>query len=206
MALSYKDSRLVGVQRPLNPLKSHKMIQSISRFILRLTGWKVNITVPDYPKCIICVAPHTSNWDFILGELAYTSVGRKAGFLMKDTWFFFPLGYLFKAIGGIPVARRKEKKGSLVETVIEKFRTTDRLSLAITPEGTRSATSKWHTGFLQIALHADVPIVLGAIDGRTKTVTINETFCPTEDIEEDMRRIKHYYSNFQGVNPEKFKI
>ena len=54
-------------------------------FILRLFGWKVEVTVPDVPKSIICVAPHTSNWDFILGELAYTSVGRKAGFLLKDT-------------------------------------------------------------------------------------------------------------------------
>lgn len=67
--------------------------------ILKLFGWKVSITVPDYTKCIICVAPHTSNWDFVLGELAYASVGRKAGFLMKDTWFFWPLGCFFRAIG-----------------------------------------------------------------------------------------------------------
>ena len=71
-------------------------------------GWKVEVTVPDYPKCIICVAPHTSNLDFIIGELAYWSVGRRAGFLMKSTWFFFPLGLLLKALGGIPVKRGKK--------------------------------------------------------------------------------------------------
>ena len=71
----------------------------LSRLILRMIGWRVEITVPNYPKCIICVAPHTSNWDFILGKLAYLSVGRKAGFLMKEAWFFFPLGLFFKAIG-----------------------------------------------------------------------------------------------------------
>lgn len=60
-----------------------------SRLILRLAGWKVRVMVPDYPKAIICVAPHTSNWDFIIGKLAYASVNRKAGFLMKKSWFFF---------------------------------------------------------------------------------------------------------------------
>lgn len=64
-------------------------------------------TVPDYPKSIICVAPHTSNWDFVLGKFAWWSLGRKAGFLMKEAWFFFPMKYLFRAMGGIPVSRRR---------------------------------------------------------------------------------------------------
>lgn len=181
------------------------MFKNISRLLLKLSGWKVDVTVPDYPKCIICVAPHTSNWDFILGELTYCSIGRKAGFLMKDTWFFFPLGHLLKAIGGIPVARRKEKKGSLVTMIAEKFDNTDRLSLAITPEGTRSATSNWHTGFLQISLLAKVPIVLGVIDGASRTVIIRDTFWPSANIESDMGWIKEYYSKYQGISPGKFK-
>ena len=82
-------------------------MRKLSAAILRLLGWRVTITIPDYPKSIVCVAPHTSNWDFVLGELAYTSVGRKAGFLMKDTWFFWPLGCFFRAIGGIAVPRRR---------------------------------------------------------------------------------------------------
>ena len=28
----------------------------------RLLGWKTNVTVPNYDKCVICAAPHTSNW------------------------------------------------------------------------------------------------------------------------------------------------
>ena len=80
---------------------------SLSGTILRLFGWKVVCSVPDYPKCIICVAPHTSNWDFILGKLAYWSLGRQAGFLIKQEWFFFPMNLIFKAFGGIPVKRRQ---------------------------------------------------------------------------------------------------
>ena len=62
-------------------------------------GWKFVVNIPPLKKCVICVAPHTSNWDFIMGELAIHSVGMKAGFLMKDTWFFFPVGQLMKALG-----------------------------------------------------------------------------------------------------------
>ena len=177
---------------------------SISAGILRLFGWKVSITVPDYPKCLICVAPHTSNRDFILGELAYTSVGRKAGFLMKETWFRWPLGYFFRAIGGIAVPRRRPGSASLTDYVTAKFKSTDRLSLAITPEGTRSRTANWHTGFLHIALGAQVPIVLGAIDAPSKRIIIERTFTPTGDIEADMRAIKDYYAPFKGIHPEKF--
>lgn len=173
----------------------------LSRQILRMDGWTVNITVPDYPKCIICVAPHTSNWDFILGKLAYASVGRKAGFLMKEAWFFFPLGLIFKAMGGIPV---RKTNSSLVAALVEKFNNSERLTLAITPEGTRSRTSNWRHGFLHIAYEANVPIVLGAIDFATKRIIIEQTFEPSGDVEKDMRAIKDYYRPFVGKYPEKF--
>ena len=79
---------------------------NLAAHILRLMGWKVSVDVPDLPRCIICVAPHTSNVDFLLGELAIRSVGRSAGFLMKKSWFFWPLGFFFRKIGGVPVDRR----------------------------------------------------------------------------------------------------
>lgn len=174
----------------------------LCKTILRAAGWRVRITVPDYPKCIICVAPHTSNWDFILGKLAYGSVGRHAGFLMKESWFFFPMGCIFRAMGGIPVPRRRGS--SLVEEIVRKFRASERMSIAITPEGTRSRTTQWRHGFLHIALQAEVPIVLGAIDFGTKEIIIEQTFHPTSDVDADMARIKAYYSRFTARYPEKF--
>lgn len=170
--------------------------------ILRLFGWRVLCTVPDYPKSIICVAPHTSNWDFVLGKFAWWSLGRKAGFLMKEAWFFFPMKYLFRAMGGIPVSRRRG--ASLSETIIHKFDTSESLCIAITPEGTRARVSQWRTGFLHIAYEARVPIVLGAIDAVNKLVHLEKTFTPTGDIEADMRAIKSYYRQFQGIIPENF--
>lgn len=176
---------------------------NLSGLILKTFGWKVSITVPDFPRCIICVAPHTSNWDFILGKLAYASVHRKAGFLMKSSWFFFPLGYLFKAIGGVPVERRN-KSVSLVDVLTRRFCSSERLALAITPEGTRSRTDRWHTGFLAIARNADVPIVLGVLDYGSKRIIIESVFEPSGDIDADILTIKDYYSQFTAKYPEKF--
>lgn len=176
---------------------------NLSARILKLFGWTVSITVPDSPKCLICVAPHTSNWDFVLGKLAYASVGRDAGFLMKSQWFFWPLGCFFRAIGGIPV-ERKNKTVSLTEVVVNKFKNSQRLQLAITPEGTRSRTAKWHTGFLHIAMQADVPIQLGILDYEHKRIQINDIFIPTGDVDADLRKIKRFYAPYKGKYPEKF--
>lgn len=176
---------------------------NFARRLLKWMGWGVEVSVPDLPKAIICVAPHTSNWDFIIGELAIRSVGRKAGFMMKSSWFFFPLGCLFKALGGIPVKRRN-KQQSLVDVMVQRFNAEQRLVVAITPEGTRSRTAAWHTGFLRIAREANVPIMLAVIDYRMKKAIINDMFIPTGDTEADMRAIKQYYKPFTGRHPENF--
>jgi len=166
-------------------------------------GWKVSVSVPDLPRCIICVAPHTSNIDFLLGELAIRSVGRTAGFLMKKSWFFWPLGPIFRSIGGVPVDRRPGAP-SLVDALIEQYRSRSVLRLAITPEGTRSRNARWHSGFLRIAYATDVPIMLAVIDFGSKHIFIHDLFWPTGDVDTDMRAVKDYYAPYQGKYPEKF--
>lgn len=174
--------------------------------ILNIFHWKVDITAPKRDKCVICVAPHTSNWDFILGLFAYKSLGREANFLMKSFWFFFPLKYLLKALGGIPV-KRSGKSGSLTEYVINLFKTRAYVNLAVTPEGTRSLTDKWKTGFLYIAYGAGVPIQLGVIDYKNKKIIIKDEYDPTGNPEEDMKAIRDYYSEYKEAAryPEKFQ-
>ena len=94
------------------------MKKAIYSFIYyHLLGWKTNVTVPNYDKCVICAAPHTTNMDLFIGKLFYGAIGRKTSFMMKKEWFFFPLGILFKAVGGIPVNRGR--KSSLVEQMAE---------------------------------------------------------------------------------------
>lgn len=169
-------------------------------------GWKVEIQTPRRDKCVICVAPHTSNWDFILGLFAYKSLGREANFLMKDFWFFFPMKYLLKAFGGIPVSR-KSKRRSLTELLIDMFKSRPYMNLAVTPEGSRSLIDRWHTGFLYIAYGADLPVHLGVIDYKNKIIMIEKEYIPSGNLERDMNNIRAYYSQYADVAcyPDKFK-
>lgn len=174
---------------------------------LKMFGWSVDITAPRLDKCVICVAPHTSNWDFILGLCAYKSLGRNANFLMKEFWFFFPLKYLLKKLGGIPVPS-KGSKGELTKSIVNLFSKRTYLNLAVTPEGTRSRREKWRTGFLHIAYGAGVPVQLGVIDYAEKKVIIKDQYMPTGNLEKDMEYVKSYYADSAGQAryPEKFTI
>lgn len=177
---------------------------NIWKACFNLIGWSQEITVPYHDKAVICVAPHTSNWDFIIGLLAYRSLGRKANFLMKDFWFFFPLKYLLRYLGGIPVNRKSNN--SLTTTITEDFKRFSHLNLAITPEGTRKSVEVWKTGFLRIAYNAGVPVQLGVIDYKNKKVIIKDEFIPSGDIENDLKIVRHYYSNLRDAakHPDNF--
>lgn len=181
------------------------MKEKIYSFIYhRILGWKMNITVPYYDKCVICAAPHTSNWDLFIGKLFYGAIGRKTSFMMKKEWFFFPLGLIFKSMGGIPVDR--SRKTSLVDQMADRFDKSTRFHLAITPEGTRKPNSEWKKGFYYIALKAHVPIVLFGIDYPSKTITGTKVVIPSGDIDKDMNEIKQYFTQFKGKKPNNFAI
>ena len=155
-------------------------------------------------RIMITAAPHTSNWDLFIGKLFYGAIGRKTYFMMKKEWFFFPLGLIFKAVGGIPVDRGR--KTSLVDQMTERFAKSKKFQLAITPEGTRKANPNWKKGFYFIALKAQVPIVMIGIDYTTKTISATKAIMPSGDIEKDMREVKLYYKDFKGKNPKNFAL
>ena len=180
------------------------MFKSLCRLIFRKMGWQVEMTVPYRDKCIICVAPHTSNWDFIIAELYYHSIGRTAGFLMKKEWFFWPMGVLFRRMGGIPVERSRHV--SLTDRVAEAAIKAERFELAVTPEGTRSLATKWKRGFYFIALKAGLPIQLYAIDYKNKRIVCTQELVPSGDVEADMRLIMDYYRPYEGKYPGKFAV
>ena len=178
------------------------MKKGLSKFILKLMGWKVGKVLPEVDKCVIAVAPHTSNMDFIIGKLAYTAIGRTANFLIKKDWFFFPFNHLFNSIGGIPVDR--DRRTSITDKLAVEFEKRDKFQLAITPEGTRKPTRKWKKGFYYIAFKANVPIVLIALDYGTKTVSFLDTFYPTGDTDGDITIIRSKYNQIEAKHPEQF--
>lgn len=179
------------------------MRKAIYGFIYhKILGWKLAYSVPMFDKCVICAAPHTSNFDLFIGKLFYGAAGGKTSFMMKKEWFVFPLGYIFKAMGGIPVHRGR--KSSLVDQMAQQFKERKRFHLAITPEGTRKANANWKKGFYHIAMKAGVPIVLIGIDYSIKTISASKYIIPSGNIDEDMVTIKNYFKNFKGKFPENF--
>lgn len=182
------------------------MKQKICSFILRLIGWNYKISVELPNKAVFCVAPHTSNWDLLLGELLYFAVGgkRKVSFFIKKEWFVFPLNYFFNFLGGIPVNR--QKRSSLVDQMIDEFNSRDYFCLAVTPEATRKPNPNWKRGFYYIAKGANVPILLVYLDYSKKIAGVEQIFVPTDDEEADIQYVKTYYTAFKGRYPENFAI
>lgn len=167
-------------------------------------GWTADVCVSFPRKYIICVAPHTSNWDFIIGLLYSKASGMRSQFLMKKEWFFWPLGAIFKRLGGIPVYR--DRHTSLTERMAKVATESDDFALCITPEGTRSLNPEWKKGFYFIALKANIPILLFALDYEKKSIICKKEVLPTGDVENDMREIKLYFKDIKGRHPEKFSI
>lgn len=170
----------------------------ISKFLLWISGWKYIGSVPTEDKYVIISVPHTSMWDFVWGKLAFTSKRVYPIVFIKKETFFFPLGYLLRALGARPVDRGP-KAFSLVDQMLEYFNQNEKFCICITPEGTRSKVTKLKKGFYYIAQKANVPIYLGIIDYGTKTMQIGQKFIPTGDIQKDMEFINQYY---RKANPQ----
>lgn len=172
------------------------MFQSLCKAILKLSGWTIDGRLPEAPQYIAIVGPHTSNWDFIIGVLARGALGQKIHFLGKHQLFIPPWGWLFRAIGGTPVDRRKSN--NLVDAVAQLFQQDPQFKLALAPEGTRSPVTRWKTGFYHIASKAQVPIVTVALDFAGKRVVIPDAIQVTGDIDKEMPQILDFYRSIKG--------
>ncbi len=178
------------------------MFRLFSLLMFRLAGWRVVDNRPkDLASYIAVVAPHTSNWDFLVG-LFTRSIARMGDvrFLGKRELFRPPFGALFRWLGGYPVDR--SQKNQLVDQVADLFRTIPGFKIAITPEGTRSRVDHWKTGFYHIAVKAKVPLILTSMDYGTKCVTFSEPFWPTGDVDADVEAMKAHFRTVRGRNPD----
>ncbi len=178
------------------------MKKAFSKWLLQRMGWHIGSAGEELPKCVICVAPHTSNMDFVIGKLFYNAVGKQADFLMKKEWFIFPFGMIFKRMGGVPIDRSRNT--SMTEQMATEFALRKHFRLAITPEGTRKKVDEWKKGFYYIALKAQVPIQLGYINYGKKEVGIMSTFYPTGDADADISYIRSCYNGIAGHHKDNF--
>lgn len=176
------------------------MLQSLAKWILKVTGWTATGEVPAVRKTIFVAASHTSNWDGVWLIMYKVALDVKVRFLAKQSLFWWPLGSILTYFGAVPIDRGKS--GSLVSQLVERFEREERFFLALAPEGTRKHRPYWKTGFYQIALGADVPITLAFIDYPNRRMGIGITFKPSGDVERDLAVIRNFYLPFDPRHPE----
>lgn len=176
----------------------------VRRFLLllyRARGWKAVGQPPESRRCIIIAAPHTSNWDFVnyLGLTA--DIGIRTHFMAKLSLFRWPLGGFMRQMGGVAIDRRQS--ANVVQVMVDEFARRREFMLTVAPEGTRGKAQKWRTGFYQIAMAAQVPMVVGFMDYAKRTGGLGPSIWPTGDFRADMARIYEVYRNCTARFPER---
>lgn len=177
------------------------ILPHVARFLLWLGGWTAVGHVPDVHKAVLIAAPHTSNWDGFWALVYKTYIGIDIKWFVKDSIFWFPLSVLLRAFGGIPLNRKAAR--SAVNEAIAAFDSNEYFYFGLAPEGTRSKTAGWKSGFYRIAEGAGVPVVFGFLDYRNKRLGFGPVLTLTGDKQADMAICKSYYASIEGRCPEK---
>lgn len=175
------------------PRRGGALRAATGRALLRLTGWSIDPEIPDLPKFVVIAAPHSSNWDFIVGIGLVFALRLDIHFIGKAELFRGPLGPLMRWLGGLPVDRSQPQ--GVVEQTIALFAAHEKLIVAVAPEGTRKPVTRWKSGFYRIALGAGVPIVPGYFDNRRRVVGLGPPFLPTGDAEADIATLRGFYAS-----------
>lgn len=178
------------------PRRGSRLLPLVGKVVLAAMGWRIEGEVPNVPKFVIAVAPHTSNWDFVVGVAAMFALDFRLAFLGKHTLFKPPFGGLMRWLGGIPVDR-SSPHGVVAESVAA-FGKVDRRVLVIAPEGTRRRVARYKPGFLHIARGAGVPVALAALDYGRRRVTLGPWFAPGADIDADLQRVMEHFAPIRG--------
>jgi 1-acyl-sn-glycerol-3-phosphate acyltransferase len=178
------------------PLRGSRFTRVAGLAMVKLLGWRVEGELPNLPKFVVAVAPHTSNWDFVVGIAVMFALDLRIGFLGKHTLFRWPFGGAMRWMGGIPVNRASPH--GVVGDSIAAFSQMERRILAIAPEGTRRRVAHFKSGFLQIARGAGVPVLLASLDYGAKCVRFGPWFEPGEDVEADLRRTEAFFAPVRG--------
>jgi 1-acyl-sn-glycerol-3-phosphate acyltransferase len=180
------------------------LLRAASRVFLKIAGWRIEGSLPaGAHKCVLIAAPHTSNWDLPYTLMTAFVLRLHPYWMGKASIFRPPFGPLMRWLGGIAVNR--EQSTNLVAASVAALKAADGpVQLIVPPEGTRSAVTRWKTGFYHIAVGADVPVLMAYMDYADKRAGLGPVFTPTGDVERDMDAIKAFYAPFKGKNPRQF--
>ena len=186
--------RLVPALAPR--FRGQGLIRWIGAAVVACSSWSVIGEFPNLSKLVVIAAPHSSNWDGIIGLSITHALGVRATWMGKNSLFRFGLDRLLRGLGGI--ATDRSNAHGAVGQMVEMFRQPQPLWLFLAPEGTRKGVPKWRTGFWHIASEAGVPILLVAIDFPARRFVIGPLFLPSGDKERDLQALYDYYRPFHG--------
>ena len=170
------------------PKGGNFLTRRIGKAIFRVMGWRIEGEFPNRDKAIVALVPHSSNIDFFLTIAFIWATGMRASFLIKHTVFWYPLGNIIRALGGIPVDRTQQN--GLIRDVTQQFRQKSKWVLGITPSGTRKPVKEWKDGIARIAASAQVPIVPAVMNYRTRTVHFAPLIEGVTEVRQIMERIR----------------
>lgn len=183
------------------------MMKLLSRFIFWVAGWSFNDQWPkEVKKAVVIAVPHTSNWDLLYARAAFYLMEIPVKFTIKQEVMVGPLGWMIKGLGGIGIDRNKipgGRKQTYTEAMITMLKESNDLVVMVTPEGTRSAVSKWKTGFYHIALGAEVPILVGYLDYKKKEAGIGPFIYPNGNMDEQIEELKNFAKTITPKYPDK---
>jgi len=182
---------------PSLPRRGNALTRVIGRAALVGAGWRIEGQIPDRAKLVAIVAPHSSNWDFVLGIAAVYALGLRVRFLGKHTLFRFPLGGLMRWLGGTPVVR--ETPQGAVTAAVDMMAREDRVVLGLAPAGTRSRNAPWRSGFYHIAVAARAAILPVAFDYGQRAIRLFPAIEPTGDYAADLPRLQALYAGVRGL-------
>lgn len=178
------------------PRRGNTLSRLFGLFLLRLIGWRMRGEFPNVPKGMIIIAPHTSNYDGLVSVAAILALRLQLLFFVKDSAFVWPLGGLMRWFGAVPVDR--ESSRDMVGYTVQQYQKKPALMLAIAPEGTRTSSPAWKTGFYWMAHRAGVPIIMISFDYAKREIVMLGSFTPTGNIEQDLPQI---IGHFRGMVP-----
>ena len=173
------------------------MRQRLARTVVRAMRYEMVGEVP--PTGILVGAPHTSNWDFVTMLLVMWHDGAHPRVLVKRQLFKGPLGWLLRALGGVPLDR--ENAAGVVNELVAEAGTGEPFRLILAAEGTRGKGEYWKSGFLRLSRDTGLPVTLAFFDPPSRTMGFGPTFHPSDDVRADMDLVRAFYADKRGIRP-----
>ena len=176
-------------------------VRKTAQWIVEKWGWHMEGSFPEEEnRLVVAAAPHTSNWDFVIGMLIIMAIDLRINWIGKHSIFVPGVRRLWHWLGGMPVNR--DHPEGLIDHLVSLYQKQQGTIIAMSPEGTRTKVERWKTGFLRIARMADAKVIGAGLDFGKKRILISSPYVPTQNDEEDIALLQTFFAQCEGKKPQ----